>query len=93
MLMVIGTDCIGSYKSECNFQQYFSYIMATSFSGGGSRSTRREPPTLGKQLVNFITCLKTFLDAINLGNILHKNQSNLKKIPLYFKDLFVTILH
>jgi hypothetical protein len=31
-------------------------IMATSFSGGGSRSTRREPPTLGKQLVNFITC-------------------------------------
>jgi hypothetical protein len=30
--------------------------MATSFSGGGSRSTRREPPTLGEQLVNFITC-------------------------------------
>jgi hypothetical protein len=29
-------------------------IMATSFSGGGSRSTRREPPTLGKQLVNFM---------------------------------------
>ena len=30
--------------------------MATSFSGGGSQSTRRKPPTLGKQLVNFITC-------------------------------------
>jgi hypothetical protein len=30
--------------------------MATSFSGGGSRSTRGEPPTMGKQLVNFITC-------------------------------------
>ena len=27
--------------------------MAISFSGGESRSTRREPPTLGKQLVNF----------------------------------------
>jgi hypothetical protein len=39
-----------------HFQQYFSYIMATSFSGGGSRSTGREPPILGKQLVNFITC-------------------------------------
>ena len=39
-----------------NFQQYFSYIMATSFSGGRNRSTRREPPTMGKQLVNFITC-------------------------------------
>ena len=30
--------------------------MTTSFSGGGSRSTQREPPTMGKQLVNFITC-------------------------------------
>ena len=39
-----------------HFQQYFSYIMATSFSGGRCRSTRREPPTNGKQLVNFITC-------------------------------------
>jgi hypothetical protein len=39
-----------------DFQQYFSYIMATSFSGERSRSTRREPPTMGKQLVNFITC-------------------------------------
>jgi hypothetical protein len=34
----------------------FSYIVATSFSDGGSWSTRREPPTMGKQLVNFITC-------------------------------------
>jgi hypothetical protein len=34
-----------------------SYIssssMATSFSGGGSWSTQREPLTMGKQLVNF----------------------------------------
>ena len=30
--------------------------MATSFSGGRSLSTWREPPTMGKQLVNFITC-------------------------------------
>jgi hypothetical protein len=30
--------------------------MGTSFSGGGSRSTRREPSTLGKQLVSFIAC-------------------------------------
>jgi len=29
--------------------------MATSFSGGRSQSTRRVPPTMGKQLVNFIT--------------------------------------
>ena len=30
--------------------------MATSFSGGGSRSTRREPSTMDKQLVDIITC-------------------------------------
>jgi hypothetical protein len=33
-----------------------SAIMATSFNGGRSRSTQREPLTMGKQLVNFITC-------------------------------------
>jgi hypothetical protein len=38
------------------FNATFSYIMATRFSSGRSRSTRREPPTMGKQLVNFITC-------------------------------------
>jgi hypothetical protein len=26
--------------------------MATSFSGGRNQNTRREPPTMGKQLVN-----------------------------------------
>jgi len=29
--------------------------MTTSFNGGRSRSTRREAPTMGKPLVNFIT--------------------------------------
>jgi hypothetical protein len=43
--------------------------MATSFSSERSRSTQREPPTMSKQLVNFITCgcesavvLSVFLD-------------------------------
>ena len=36
-----------------HFQQYFSYIKATSFSRGRSR---REPPTMGKQLVTFTFC-------------------------------------
>jgi hypothetical protein len=30
--------------------------MATSFSGGGNWSPRREPPTMDKQLISFITC-------------------------------------
>jgi hypothetical protein len=38
------------------FNATFSNIMATSFSDGRSRSTRREPPIMSKQLVNFITC-------------------------------------
>ena len=41
------------YSVSRHFQQYFSYIMKTSFSGGRSR---REPSTMGKQLVNFISC-------------------------------------
>ena len=45
------------FKSTFFFAwQYFIYIMATSFSDGRSRSTRREPPTMYKQLVNLITC-------------------------------------
>jgi hypothetical protein len=47
---------IGLIYLLCLMPQYFSYIKVTSFSGGRSRSTRREPPTIGKQLVNFITC-------------------------------------
>jgi len=34
------------------FSATLSYIMAIRFSGGRSRSTRRVPPTMGKQLVN-----------------------------------------
>jgi hypothetical protein len=35
-------------EEQRHFQQYFSYIMATSFSGGKCRSNRTEPPTMGK---------------------------------------------
>jgi hypothetical protein len=42
--------------------------MATSFSGGRSRSTRREPPTMGKQLVNdylpYFEKIKIFFNII-----------------------------
>jgi len=37
-----------------HFQQYFSYIVAVSFIGGGNRSTRRKSPTCRKSLTNFI---------------------------------------
>jgi hypothetical protein len=41
--------------------------MAISFSGGGSWSTRREPSTLGKQLVNFITDITEILLKVALN--------------------------
>jgi len=44
------------YCAYRRFQQYFSYIMVISFSDGKSQSPRREPPGMGKQLINFITC-------------------------------------
>jgi len=37
--------------------------MATSVSGGGSRSTRREPTTMGKQLVNLSLAAASRLHA------------------------------
>jgi hypothetical protein len=43
------------YGVQRQFQQFFSYIVAVSFIGGGNRSTRRKPPTCRKSLTNFIT--------------------------------------
>jgi hypothetical protein len=40
-----------------NFNQYFSYIVAVSFIGGGNRRTRRNPLTYRKSLTNFTTLL------------------------------------
>jgi hypothetical protein len=62
-------NVINSNLHVCHFQQYFSYIMATSFSGGGSR---REPPTMGEQLVSFVICgcelLFTFRSTTSQSN-------------------------
>jgi hypothetical protein len=35
-------------------QQYFSYIMELSFTGGGNQSTGRKPPTCSMSLTNDI---------------------------------------
>jgi hypothetical protein len=42
------------YCVQRHFQQYFSYIVAISFIGGGNESTWRKPPTCHKSLTNFI---------------------------------------
>jgi hypothetical protein len=56
LLFAKMNGCIWFVGVWHHFHQYFSYIMATSFRGGKSRSIRREPPTMGKQLIIFITC-------------------------------------
>ena len=43
------------YGAKRDFQQYFNYIVAVSFIGGGHQSTRRKPSTCRKSLTNFIT--------------------------------------
>ena len=62
-MMSVSFTCISNTTDRTNFRSSwvhlsFSYtcIMATSFNGGRSRSTRRDPPTMDKQLANFVTC-------------------------------------
>jgi len=38
------------YGASRHFQQYFFYIVAVSFIGGGTRSNRRKPPSCFKSL-------------------------------------------
>jgi hypothetical protein len=48
--------CLMVFNATFNdFQQYFSYIVAVSFIGGGNRSICRKASTCRKSLANFIT--------------------------------------
>ena len=59
-LQGIFWQVLGGYGVQHHFQQYFSYIMAVSFIGGGNRSTHRKPQTCHNTLKNLITycCIK-----------------------------------
>ena len=46
--------CCGAFFYH-HFQQYFSYIVAVRFIGGGNQSTLRKPQTFRKSLTNFTT--------------------------------------
>jgi hypothetical protein len=70
--------------------------MATSFNGEGSRSTRGESPTMGKQLVNNRNhSIKSHIMMLNMHQILHRgieiqlNPSNfgLNIIPIYLTSI------
>jgi hypothetical protein len=51
-VIIIHNSLVRSYGL---FQQYFSYIVAVGFIGGGNQSIRRKPLTCRKSLTNFIT--------------------------------------
>jgi hypothetical protein len=47
--------CDKYHEDNCgDIQQYFRYIVAVSFIGGGNLGTRRNPPTCCKPMTNFI---------------------------------------
>jgi hypothetical protein len=54
---------------NATFQQYFSYVVAVSFIGGGNRSTRRKPPTCRRSLTNFITFLNGVVEIANIHDM------------------------
>jgi hypothetical protein len=58
LIIWLNTNCIWiSFDGSlyCPFQQYFSYIVAVSFIGGGNWRSWRKPQTCRKPLTNFIT--------------------------------------
>ena len=48
-----------SYGVKCHFQQYFRYIVAVTFIGGGNRCTRRKPLQILSDKILFV--MKKFL--------------------------------
>ena len=51
----LGTHFGLVYGVYRHFQQYFNYIVAVSFIGGGNRNTQWKSPTCRKSLTNFFT--------------------------------------
>jgi hypothetical protein len=52
------------YGVKCHFQQYFSYIVAVSFIGGGNRRTQRKPLTCLEKDMQYIDRGKTWNNAL-----------------------------
>jgi hypothetical protein len=75
--------------------------MVNSFSGGGSRSTRREPSTMGKQLVNFyhlqlrvectLLCTKKLMHKPNSGLDLVVRKPKIQKVKEKKKKIIIKV--
>jgi hypothetical protein len=64
-------------------QQYFSYVVAVSSIGGGSRRTRRKPPTCRKYLTNFISYTRTLFVCTGRRTTDATNQQTTKWLAYY----------
>jgi hypothetical protein len=67
-----GFICCITHLSITHFQQYFSYIVAVSFIGGGNRSTWRKPPTCRESLTNFFTkcCIEYMVNSMRCSQFI-----------------------
>jgi hypothetical protein len=63
-----------------------SWLPVPVFSGGGSR---REPPTMGKQLVNFITC-KSSAPFLVIYKARETSDVRKKYLPIFLNIFIVT---
>jgi hypothetical protein len=73
------------YGVECHFQQYFSYIVAVSFIGGGNRIIRSKPPTCRKSLTIVSQKLyRIFVYILMIG------MSHYRNIQDFFSALLLT---
>jgi hypothetical protein len=59
------------YSVWHHFQQYFRYIMAVGFIGGGNRSTWRKPPTCRISLTNFRHIMLKTIDSPQITDKLY----------------------
>jgi hypothetical protein len=67
--------------------------MATSFSGGRSRSTRREPWTMGKRLVSFFECTLFVICKAGRELMLYWSNKITRRVPLVEQELLTLPEH
>jgi hypothetical protein len=60
-----------SIRARCHFQQYFSYIVAVSFIGGGNQRTWKKPLTCRKSLTNVVYLALIEIQTHNISGDRH----------------------
>ena len=80
-----------AYDIQRYFQEYFSYVMAVSFIGGGTRSTRRKPTPCRTSMTNCITycCIEYTSPGVRTHNVSDENiQSKNYPFILFINNVY-----